>query len=78
MNYQIPNLLKICPWNFTHIKRQPLKTIFALKAFQVFKNHGDESYELKNSFIITLCYDNVHDYEDLRLQDVLPLKIYLN
>jgi hypothetical protein len=70
--------MKIFPWNFTHIKRQPLKTIFPIKAFQISWSHGDQSYELKNLFVITLCYDNVDDYEYLRLQNVLPLKIYLS
>jgi hypothetical protein len=38
--------MKLFPWNFTHIKRQPLKTIFPIKAFQTNLSHGDQSCEL--------------------------------
>jgi hypothetical protein len=59
--------MKIVPWNFTHIKRQPLKIIFPIKNFQISWSHGDQSYELKILFINTLCYDDIDGYDFLRL-----------
>ncbi len=66
-NCEIPILMKICPWNFTHIKQKPFKTIFPIKAFQISWSHGSQSCEFKILSIIRLCHDNVDDYEFLRL-----------
>ncbi len=67
INFKAPILMKFCLWNFTYIRRQPLKTIFPIKAFEISWSHGNRSYELKFLFIITLCYNNVIDCEFLRL-----------
>jgi len=63
--------MKFYPYNTTTIKN-----IFPIKVFQIFLSHGDQSYELKFLFIITLCYDNIDYYEFLRLENVLPLNMY--
>jgi hypothetical protein len=55
--------MKFYPYTRTTIKKNPPHQIF----FQISSSHGDQSYELNFLFIITLCYDNVDDYEFLRL-----------
>jgi hypothetical protein len=57
---------------FFSMKFYPYKKITIInnpphKASQISWSHGDQSYEFKTLFIITLCYDNVDDYEFLRL-----------
>jgi len=61
---------------YTYIKRNHKEQYFSLKFSIFIKVMEFRSYDFK-MFINTLWYDNVDDYDFLKLKTVLPLKIYL-
>jgi hypothetical protein len=65
-------------WIFQNVKHELPNHGFTLPSnfSNFFKVMEYKSTDL-NTFISTLWYDNVDDYDFLKLIDVLPLKIYL-
>jgi len=72
-HYNYDKLIKNTKFNeklsikFYPYKKTTIKNNLPIKTFKISWCHANQSYELKNLFIITLCYDNVDDYEFLRL-----------
>jgi hypothetical protein len=61
---------------YTYIKKNHKKQSFPSKFSIFLKVMEFRSYDFK-MFITTLWYENVDDYDFFRLENVLPLKIYL-
>jgi hypothetical protein len=66
----------ICPWNFTHVKKNHKKQSSPSKFSIFFKVMEFKSDDFK-MFTSIVWYDIVDDYDFLKLNIFLPLKIYL-
>jgi hypothetical protein len=65
-------------WIFQNVKHElPNYAFTLLSKFSIFFKVMEYKSNYLKTFISTLWYDNVDDYDFLKLIDVLPLKIHL-